>query len=81
MNLAEKKDMDEQSFFQRFGTEEQCVAHLKALRESKGVKCKKCSSLRQSWLSTRCCGLIENYDLRHHVLVVLPNGRALHVFF
>ncbi|MCA1751060.1 MAG: IS1595 family transposase [Flavobacteriales bacterium] len=45
--------MDAQSFFQQFGTEEQCVAHLKALRESKGLRCKKCNSERQSWLSTR----------------------------
>ncbi|MCA1750417.1 MAG: transposase [Flavobacteriales bacterium] len=50
--MSRKKDKGAQSFFRQFGTEEQCVAHLKSMRESKGFRCKKCESKRQSRVNT-----------------------------
>ncbi len=36
-------------FFEKFGTEEQCRAHLRDLRFEKGIVCKKCSGTKHYW--------------------------------
>lgn len=42
--------MTTQTFYSLYGTEEQCISHLKSTREKGGITCKSCGSLKHYWL-------------------------------
>lgn len=51
-------------FVEQFPDEDSCWNHMKLVREKEGVCCKKCRSLKQYWLKSKCAWQCADCDFR-----------------